>query len=180
MCTVVYVRHTRTHSMRDPPTPFPAPTLCEISRYPSPHPHYARSPDTLPRTHTTVHSPNSVGKFLPFVVSTTVILSYIGSKMYLYIPILWILLFQMICCSSPIVQVFIAILAVYETHHRLTELGGSSLFLSASQKRSLITTLLINYIGKFNFMKKRLFSCFRREMERRCMRHFCRADEALS
>ena len=128
----------------------------------------------------TVRSPNSVGEILPFVVPTTVILSYIRWKIFLYFPILWILLFQMICCSSLIAQVFTVILPVYEKHRRLTTLGSSFLIQTATQKNSLITTLLINYIEKFNFMGKSIFSCLRWEMKRKCLRQFCRAHEALS
>ncbi len=69
---------------------------------------------------TTVHFPNSVGKILPFFVSTSVRLFYIRSKIFLYLGNLWILLFQMIYCSSFIFHVFIVKLSVYEKYLHLT------------------------------------------------------------
>ena len=128
----------------------------------------------------TVHFPNSVGKILPCFVSISVRLFYIRSKIFLHIQILWILLFQMIYFSSFIVHVFIVKLSVYKKSLHLTELGSSSLILSISKKISLILTLLIKYIEKLNFKKKSIFPYFSREMEGRCLRHFCTADQALS
>jgi len=86
----------------------------------------------------------------------------------------------MVYFSSFIVHVFIEILSVYESSLRLTELGSSSLILSISEKFSLILTLIGNYIGKTNFNKKSVFCFFLREMEGKCLRQFCRADEDLS
>jgi hypothetical protein len=114
--------------------------------------------------------PNSVGKFLPFFVSTSVWLFYIRSKIFLYLANLWVLLFQTIYCWSFMLHVFIVELSVYEKYLYLTELVRSS----------LILMFLIKYIEKLNFRKKTIFSCFRWEMKGRCLRHFCRADQTLS
>ncbi len=130
--------------------------------------------------HGTVHFPNSVGKILPFFVLTSTRLFYIRSKIFLHIQIKWILLFQMIYCSSFIVHFFIVKLSVYEKSLHLTELGSSSLILSISKKISLMLTHIGNYIGKNNFRKKSMFCYFSREMEGRCLRHVCRVDQALS
>ena len=128
----------------------------------------------------TVHFPNSAGKILPFFVSTSTRLFYIRSKILLHIRILWILLFQMIYCSSFIVHVFIVKSSVYEKYLHPVELEGTSLILPISKKMSLIMPLLIKYIEKLNFKKKSIFPCFSREIEGRCLRRFCRADQALS
>ena len=128
----------------------------------------------------TVHFPNSVGKFLTYLLLSSVRLLYIRSKIFSYLGNLWSLLFQMIYYSSCISHFFIAILSVYEKWPHLTELGSSSLILTVSKKISSILTLLINYTEKLNFRKKLYFSCFRLEIEWRCQRHFCRADQALS
>jgi len=62
----------------------------------------------------TVDFPNSAEIVLPLFVSTTTRLFYIRSKIFLQIGILWILLFQMIYCSSFISHIFIVKIAVYE------------------------------------------------------------------
>ena len=108
----------------------------------------------------TVHFPNSVGKFLPFLVSTRVRLFYIRSKIFLQIRILWILLFQMIYYLFVIFHIFMVKLSVYEKELHPTELGGTSLILTVSKKMSLILTLLIKYIEKLNFRKKLFFHVF--------------------
>ena len=46
--------------------------------------------------HGTVNLPNSVENILPSFVSTALRLFYIRSKMFSYLAILWVLLFQMI------------------------------------------------------------------------------------
>ena len=50
--------------------------------------------------------------------------------------------------------------SVYEKFLHPAELGGTSLILPISKKMSLITTLLIKYIEKLNFKKKKYFSVF--------------------
>jgi hypothetical protein len=99
----------------------------------------------------TVHFPNSVGKILPLFVLTSTRLFYIRSKVFFQIGILQILLFQMIYCLSLIFHIFMVKLSVYENVLHPTELGGTSLILSASRKMSLILRLLIKYIEKLNF-----------------------------
>src|ERR1700722_11689139 len=99
----------------------------------------------------TVHFPNSVEKFLPPFVSTSVRLLYIRTKLFLYLANLWILLFQTIYCWSFMFHVFIVELSVYEKYLSLTELGCSSLILTASKKISLILTFLIKNHRKAQF-----------------------------
>ncbi len=113
-------------------------------------------------------------KILSFFVWPAKRLFHIRSKIFLYIWNLWILLIQMRNAWSFIFHLFMVKLAVYEKHFHLTELGVSSLIPTASAKISIITTLLVNYIEK-NF-----FSFFSKEMKGRCLRHFCRVNQALS
>jgi hypothetical protein len=128
----------------------------------------------------TVKIPNSVVRILLFIVSTRVRLLYIRSKIFFYLDVLSILLFQTMYYWSFSFDVFIVKLPVYEKYPRPTELGGTSLITTASKKISLIIALLTKYMEKFSFTKKTIFSCFWWEMEGRCLRHFCRADPTLS
>jgi hypothetical protein len=128
----------------------------------------------------TVHFPTSVGKILLLFVSTSTRLFYIWSKIFLQIGILWILLFQIIYYLFVNFHIFMVKLSVYGKELHPTELGGTSLILSVSRKMSLIQRLLIKYIEKLNFRGKYIFWCFSREMEGRCLRHFCRVGQALS
>jgi hypothetical protein len=112
---------------------------------------------SLTKNTTTVKIPNSVGRILLFIVSTRMRLLYIRSKIFFYLGVLSILLFQTIYYWSFIFDVFIVRLPVYEKYPGPTELGGTSLITTASKKISLIIALLTKYMEKFNFRKKLFF-----------------------
>jgi hypothetical protein len=101
-------------------------------------------------------------------------------KHIFYLGVLSILFFRTIYYWSFFFYVFIVKLPVYEKYHHPTESGGTSLITTASRNIFLIIALLTKYVEKFNFRKKTIFSCFWWEMQWRCQRHFCRADQSLS